>query len=258
MALYLDPLTYPDVWNTVRFGKLNTPGKCNVSGWSRNNEYDIKVGKGTAGATETLKGQPPAKGSFEFWAWTPAHFQAWNPILTLLAYKPGKGTASTTGPTGDTGQSFQGGVPDNRSTGGNTSSGGGGAIPAPGNTTGKEDPSDKAFGGPKTPPALSKDDAIPVYHPALADINVTSIIPPEELGQWEQDGEASGMWKRTIKAVEFMQAGNQSIATTPTGAGSGDVPGFTGAGGQEGSAPPNAAGQAQGASKDAQGAWGAP
>lgn len=254
MAMYVDPITNPDVFDRVIFGKLATPGKCLVEGWSRDNEYDIKVGRGTAGATETLKGQPPAKGKFTFWAWTAEHFRAWTPILALLKYKPGKGAAQTTAPQGTDGSAFTQGQTKNDSGGGSASS----AIPQPGNTSGVPNDPD-AFKGPKQPPALSKNDAIAVYYPTLADIGVTSIIPPEKLGAWEPDGEAAGgMWKRTIDAVEFMQAGNQNIATTPTGTSDGNAPGTTPAGGSEGAAPGNAASQAKGAGSDAQGAWGAP
>jgi len=258
VPIYLDPITHPDAWNTVVFGKLPTPGKCKVSGWARKNDYDIKVGKGTAGATETLKGQPPAEGTFEFWAWTPQHFAAWNAIESVLAYKPGKGASQTSAaPTTGSSAASQGagysiGATKNDNGGGTASA----AIPEPGNTTGKpkEDSGDTKD---KSPPALSKDDAIAVYYPSLAGIGVTAIIPPAELGAWEEDGDASGYWKRTIKATEFVQAGTQNVATTPTGAGAGTVPGETTAGGTEGTAPPNAAGQAKGAGGDAQGAWGA-
>jgi hypothetical protein len=262
MPLYLDPITYPNAWNVIVFGKLSTPvdAKVKVSGFARKNDYDVKVGKGTAGATITLKGQPPAEGTIEAWAWTPAHFAAWNAIDALLAYKPGKGASQTTA-TPTTGSSaasqgagFTGGQ---TSTSAETSSGGGSAIPAPGNTSGKaKDTSDNSAAD-KSPPALSKNDAIAVYYPSLAAINMTAIVPPDELGAWEEDGDGTGLFKRTIKVKEFVQAGNNSISTTPTGASDGQPPGYTQAGSSEGAAPPNAANQAKGAGNDAQGAWGA-
>lgn len=263
MSLYLDPLTHPDAWNYVIFKGVRTPGKATVSGWARANEYDVKVGKGTAGATETLKGQPPAKGKITFWAWTPAHFSAWNPILDILRFDPSKGgNAATAAPKAATGDSFTTGGASGSSVGG---SGGGqaGTIPQPG-----------AAGAPKASdgwptntsgnaqPSLSKAYAIDVFHPALADIGVDFVLPPESLGQWEEDGEGSGLYKREIDFLEFAQA-KGNVATTPTGA---EPIGnsFTTGGepnngsGTNGQAAPAGSGSAKGAGKDAQGSWGAP
>lgn len=261
MALPVDPITHPNAFISVVFaGSLRTPGKCTVTGWNRENEYDIKTGKGTAGATETLKGQPPAKGKITFWAWTPAHFAAWTPILAALKFDPAKsgngnngaatpaasGTATTPTPSFE-----QGG----------TGGGGTAALPEPGNTTGKtkdEDSDNK--GKSDSQPALTKAAAIDIYHPVLADIGVSSVLPPEKLGIWEQDGEASGLWKRDIDFVEFTQPPSKSIAATPTG--SSDKP-ANGADGQPAgsSDPPAAEKSTNAASKaaaGAQGAWGAP
>jgi hypothetical protein len=106
---------------------------------------------------------------------------------------------------------------------------------------------------------LSQNDAVAIYYPTLADIGVSAVLPPEKLGIWEPDGEmAGGYWKRKIDFVEFAQASNSNIATTPTGSGDGNAPGDTPAGGSEGAAPGNGAGQSRGAAGDAQGAWGAP
>jgi hypothetical protein len=69
-----------------------TPGRCEVGEFKRVVEWDTKTGKGTAGATETVKGLPPAKGSVKFSAWTSAHFAAWDELLPLLKYDPTKKT----------------------------------------------------------------------------------------------------------------------------------------------------------------------
>ena len=256
MALYLNPIDNPAAFDTMRIGKIFTPGKVRVTGWSRKNDSDVKVGKGTAGATETLKGQPPAEGEFKFWAWTPAHFAAWNSIEAMLTYKPGKGSQASSSaqqaPSAASAGQFS--VGQTKSDAGTANSSG--AIPEPGNTTGTSKDADKKDD--KSPPALSKNDAIDIFYPTLADIGVSAIIPPDELGAWEEEGEGSGMWVRTVKAKEFVQAPNTNIATTPTGASDGNAPGDTPAGKQEGAAPGGAAGSANGAGSDAQGAWGAP
>lgn len=265
MALYLDPITHPDAYNTVVFaGSLRTPGRCKVTGFSRDNNYDIKEGKGTAGATETLKGQPPAKGEIEFFAWDPEHFAAWTPILSALAFHPSKGASTATPTTAAT--------PGSDITGTSGESSGSvstGTIPAPGNTSGKSDggaSANNADGFPKDTsakttdaPALNANDAIDIFYPTLADIGVAHVLPPEKLGAWEFTGDGTGEMSRKISFVEFTQPPAASIAATPSGSTDQPAPGSTvAAGGSEGPATDTAANNAGGAAKDAQGAHGAP
>lgn len=266
MALYLDPTTHPEAYDTVIFARtLKTPGKCKVEGFNRENEYDIKTGKGTKGATETLKGQPPAKGKITFWTWTAAQRQAWTPILEALKFDPSKTGNGNTGAatpaaagtaTSDNGAStFQRG--DNNGDGGSAT----GTIPEPGNTTGKakeEDASDK--GKSDSQPALTKAAAIEIFYPTLADIGVNFVLPPEKLGIWEPEGDDFSYMKRTIEFVEFTQPPNASIAATPTGADDKPANGAAGtpAGAQEPSAASGSASANADAGKGAQGAWGAP
>lgn len=262
MAIYVNPLDNPDAWNTlVLAGSLRTPGKCKATGWHRENEYDVKKGKGTSGATPTLKAQPPAKGSFEFWAWTPAHFEAWGPILAALAFDPSKAAKGTAAPaTTPVGSDITG------TSGESSGAVSTGTIPKPGNTSGKSDGGDSANNADGFPKDTAKEDAtlaqpsaIDAFHPALADIDVAHVLPPEKLGIWEEDGEGSGMYKRTIEFIEFKQATANSIASTPTGSTDQPAPGSTvAAGGSEGPATDTAANNAGGAAKDAQGAHGAP
>lgn len=262
--MYLDPIRFPDAWDRVIFKGVSTPvpGKVVVSGWSRKNEYDVKVGKGTAGATETLKGQPPASGTITFYAWTPRQFRLWDPILDVLKFDPSKGgNAATAAPAKDTGSNFAVGSASNTgAASGASGAGQTGTIPSPGaaGAPKKGDGWPTNTGG-NAQPSLSAAYAIEVFHPALADIGVHFVLPPEELGIWEavDDG---GLYKRDIKFLEFAQA-KGNVATTPTGA---DSPGdnFTtggdpNGGGNNGAAAPAASGSAKGAGKDAQGAWGA-
>lgn len=274
-GVYLDPLTYPDDWNTVVLaGTLRTPGKCKVGKWERKVEYDHKKGKGTKGAAQTLKSLPPAEGEVEFWAWKPEHFAAWTDILALLKFDPSKGGSANSNSTAATASNAITSTPQGPS--GLATSSGSGTVPTgqvnaapsiPGNTssglstfTGNT-PNTSATANQQ--PALSSAYAIDIFHPAIADLDVAYVLPPEELGSWEEDGEASGMYKRTIKFVEFTGTPpNTSIAATPTGAAASNTatpPGASqAAGAQEGSAASAAAESAASAAKDAQGAWGAP
>lgn len=263
MALYLDPLRFPNAINIVRFAStVLTPGKAVIGKWERVNEYDVKTGKGTAGATITLKGQPPAKGTITFYAWTPAHFAAWTPILDLLRYDPSKagttGTATThaTTPAASPGSTFT-------ATQGGTGSGSGtssGTIPSPSNTSGKkkDDDDDDTDKKSKDPPALTAAAAIDIFHPFLADIGVAAVLPPEKLGSWEETTEGSGEYKREIEFLEFVKPGANSIAATPTG--SVDKP-EDGEGSAAGAGEPSASANGKSgqgsAGTEAQGSWGA-
>lgn len=260
MAAILDPITHPDAWNRLAFtaAGLITPGKCVVGKWSRNVEYDKKAGKGTKGATETLKGLPPAEGTVKFWAWTPGHFAAWALLLPLLAFDPTKGggqqtnpttTPATPGASGTTPASFTSGTSGSAAA----SSSGSAALPS-----GKFGDASSSSGSSNAQPALSSAYAIDVFHPALAELNVTQVLPPEELGSWEPEGDpADGLWVREIKFCEFSQPPNASVATTPSGANPSGAPGQTTAGAQVPGASQNAASNASGAGKDAQYAGGA-
>lgn len=268
MSVYLDPITHPDAWNLITFsgsnGRASTPrnAKILVGKWTRKNDYDIKVGKGTAGATETLKGQPPAEGTITFWAWTPQHFAAWDAILDVLRFDPSKGgNATTKAPAAGTGNAFTSGT---NASGTSTTGGSGqtGTLPTPG-AAGAPKSSDgwPTNTGGNAQPSLSAAYAIEVFHPALADINVHYVLPPKELGSWEPDGEGSGLYKREIAFVEFSQA-KGNVATTPTGAKSaGDSFALGSASkngaGNNGAAAPAASGAAATAGAGAQGAWGA-
>ncbi len=253
MAMQIDLWAHPDALNTVLFAKrFRTPGVCKVTGFSRDNEYDVKTGKGTAGATETLKGQPPAKGSIEFTVWTVEQMAAWNPILAVLKFDPakaqsGQGTTPTT--TAAAGSTFTIGETKNGSVGGTASA----TIPEPGNTSGKADGASKTKS--TDPPALSAASAIQIFHPFLDDIGVRFVLPPEKLGAWELQDDFR--FTRKIDFLEFSQPPNASIAATPTGADdSAGATGDTPAGGSDPPATKNPAGSGSG--KDAAGSWGAP
>lgn len=256
--MYVDPWADPRSLDHVVFADtLTTPGVAKVTGWNRENEYDVKTGKGTAGATETLKGQPPAKGSIEFKVWTWAHMQAWNPILDVLRFDPAKaqaGGATSPTTTPSTASTFTIGEPSGGTVGGTAS----GTIPEPGNTSGQASTGSTTNTATTNPPALSAASAIKIYHPFLADIGVAFVLPPEKLGQWTLQDDFSFI--RTIEFLEFTQPPAANIAATPTGAAPDALTatGQANAGGTDPPAATNPAGGSGGAGSNAQGSWGAP
>ncbi len=149
----LDPITNPGGWQVVTFaGRVTTDADATLewSGWSRPNKWDVKEGKGTAGATETYVGKPPARGKFTFGAYRPQHFRTFDQILALLNYDP---------------------IKKNRN-------------------------------------------AIDIYHPALADIGVHSVVPDDDgVGAWEHKG--GGMYERTVAFLEFFPTVPANTTATP-------------------------------------------
>ncbi len=88
----LNPIANPNAWDVFTIQGQDTPGYCEVTGFKRAVEWDVKSGKGTAGATETVNGLPPAKGTVKFYAWRVSDFTRWDIILPLLKYDPTKKT----------------------------------------------------------------------------------------------------------------------------------------------------------------------
>lgn len=88
----VNPIDYPEQWDFITIQGMNTPGVCEVGEFKRSVEWDVKAGKGSAGATETVKGLPPAKGSIKFLAWESGHFATWDLLLPKLLYDPTKKT----------------------------------------------------------------------------------------------------------------------------------------------------------------------
>lgn len=93
MSGAVDPITYPQAWDSVGLGQLESPGLCEISGFDREYDWDVKKGKGAKGATITFTGQQPAKGSITFKLWTAEHFARWDTFRRALKYDPTKKTA---------------------------------------------------------------------------------------------------------------------------------------------------------------------
>lgn len=85
-----NPIDYPQDWDTVTISGNVSPGICEVSGFERAHEWDVKKGKGTQGATITYVGRPPAKGTVKFYLWTAKHFDQWDTFVPLFKYDPTK------------------------------------------------------------------------------------------------------------------------------------------------------------------------
>jgi hypothetical protein len=80
----LDPIRNSNTWAKFQLkGQLSagTIPKGGVKGFKRETGWDIKKGKGTQGATLTLKDQPPAKGSFTLQLFTPQDFADWDTFV---------------------------------------------------------------------------------------------------------------------------------------------------------------------------------
>ena len=148
-SVVLDPITNPQAWDVVKLGQSTSPGVCELSGFKRGHEWDIKKGKGTVGSTITFVARPPAKGSIKFKLWTAAHFDAWATFVALLKY----------------------------------------------------DPTKKAV------------QAVDIYHPSLADIDITSVVT-ENIGIIVHEGD--GLYSRTVDFIEYFPAPNVSAVSTPT------------------------------------------
>lgn len=94
-----NPIAQPAQWDAVQIGTLTSPGYCELAGFARNYEWDVKAGKGTNGATITYTQNPPAEGSITFFLWDDGtlgtghnHFSEWSLFVPHLKYDPTKKT----------------------------------------------------------------------------------------------------------------------------------------------------------------------
>lgn len=93
MPLGINPFVDPGSMDVVVIDGETCPGICELSGFSRPAEWDVKKGQGTKGATTTLAQLPPSKGSIKFFLWKQEHFDAWaSSFLARFKYDPTKKT----------------------------------------------------------------------------------------------------------------------------------------------------------------------
>jgi hypothetical protein len=90
MSADVNPLENPQVWDAIEIGGVEAPGVCKLGTVKREYEWDVKKGKGSAGATITFVGRPPVKFSVTFYLWTVDHFTEWDDFRPLLKYTPTK------------------------------------------------------------------------------------------------------------------------------------------------------------------------
>jgi len=84
-------------WLTYRLSGVPAPGSIpvgGVRGFRRKTGWDIKSGKGTAGATLTRKTAPPVKGSIVSQLFTDEDFAEWDAFCANVLYTPPGSTAT--------------------------------------------------------------------------------------------------------------------------------------------------------------------
>lgn len=153
-AAVASPFEDPQAWDVVIVGGKKSPGYCEVTGFQRGNEWDIKKGKGAVGATFTFVQKPPAKGKVKFYFWLQSQADEWVDYRKLLKYDPTK-------------KSIQ---------------------------------------------------AIDIYYPSLAEIDVNSVVT-ENIGATEHEGK--GMYSITVEFIEYFPVKAGSGVSSPTGSASG-------------------------------------
>jgi hypothetical protein len=94
----LNPINNTIVWMFFTLMGVASPGTIapnGVKGFKRETGWDEKKGKGTQGATLTLKGIPPIKGSFTLQLFTPKDFADWDDFVSrVLSINPTQQQAS--------------------------------------------------------------------------------------------------------------------------------------------------------------------
>lgn len=90
----LNPIKYANAWMRVSINGLQTPGtipRGGMRGFKRATGWDKKMGKGTKGATLTLKSAPPVEGEITLQLFTPKDFEDWdNFVAQVLSIAPEK------------------------------------------------------------------------------------------------------------------------------------------------------------------------
>jgi hypothetical protein len=154
MSGQLNPIDNPQAWDVIIVAGVRSPGVCELSGFKRDYEWDIKKGKGAFGATTTFVGRTPAKGSVKIHLWLPSHFVEWDKFRALLKYDPTK----------------------------------------------------------------TKVSAVDIYHPALADVDIKSVVV-ESIGSIEH--EKGQLYSVTIGLLEYFPPPKASAVSTPQSSKSG-------------------------------------
>lgn len=94
----LNPINDASSCHFITISGVPSPGAIPVDGihgFERETGWDVKKGKGTQGATLTLKTFPPITGSVAFQLWLPEHFIQWTSFVEILRYNPAKKPTSS-------------------------------------------------------------------------------------------------------------------------------------------------------------------
>lgn len=83
-----NPLVNAPDWDTVVIGGVQWEGHAKVSGFSRQNEFDVKQGPGVEGAASTYRGNKLAEGKITLYLWTEDHWFTLPFFLELLRFDP--------------------------------------------------------------------------------------------------------------------------------------------------------------------------
>lgn len=87
----LNPIEHSQDADFLTLQGVRSPGViASMSGHDREYKWDVKEGKGTAGATTTFTNIPPVKFSVKFSLWTPTHFTELERFLAVCFFDPTK------------------------------------------------------------------------------------------------------------------------------------------------------------------------
>jgi hypothetical protein len=94
----VSPISNANAWLTYALGGQNAPGtipRGGIRGFKRETGWDKKLGKGTQGATLTLKTMPPVEGEIVSQLFTDADFDNWDTFVAqILSIQPAKQKAT--------------------------------------------------------------------------------------------------------------------------------------------------------------------
>jgi hypothetical protein len=81
------PISMANDWMYFTIAGINSPGSIphdGIKGFKRETGWDVKKGKGTVGATLTLKDRPPCKGTIELDLITSADFAGYDALIAQV------------------------------------------------------------------------------------------------------------------------------------------------------------------------------
>lgn len=83
-----NPIANAEDWDTVVVGGVAWEGYAKVSGFERENDFDVKQAPGAEGATSTYRGNKLAEGKIVLYIWTEDHWANLPAFLGQFKYDP--------------------------------------------------------------------------------------------------------------------------------------------------------------------------